>query len=281
MAESAPRDDVKPANSMHALLQASNIAFAYGDHVVLRDVSLSLDAGELVALLGPNGSGKSTLIRALLGQLSAGGEILWDGKRVSSINRRELARRVAYLPQSPTFEPQQNVLDILRLGRSPYWSAFGIESARDAQVIEDTAQMLGLNDLLHRRMDELSGGQRQRVFVGRCLVQQPAAMLLDEPSTFLDLRYQVELCNLLRRLTRGDKPLAVLMASHDVNLAASFSDRLLLLSQGVIAASGPASSVLQPELLSQAYQVRLERIPRPGKPPIILPAIEAMGGGSM
>src|SRR5213076_2350519 len=110
--------------------------------------------------------------------------------------------RVAYLPQSPATEPGQTVLDALRLGRSPYWSAFGLESPRDEQVVRSVSKRLGLDDLLSRPMDELSGGQRQRVFVGRCLVQEPTALLLDEPNTFLDLRHQVELCQLLRQLSK-------------------------------------------------------------------------------
>src|SRR3954463_485400 len=160
------------------LLQASNLSFAYGDRAVLREVSLTLNPGEIVSLLGPNGAGKTTLIRALLGHLHANGSIEWDGKSLSSWSRRELARRVAYLPQSPTFDPGQTVLEVLRLGRAAYWSAFGIESTRDVQVVDEIAALLDLRDVLDRPMDAISGGQGQRVFVGRCLAQEPAAMLL-------------------------------------------------------------------------------------------------------
>jgi iron complex transport system ATP-binding protein len=183
-----------------------------------------------------------------------------------------LARRVAYLPQSPTFSGEQSVLEVLRLGRSAYWSGFGIESARDAKVVAEVALTLGLTDLLKRSMDQLSGGQRQRVFVGRCLVQEPAAMLLDEPSTFLDLRHQVELCDLLRKLSR-EKQIGVLMASHDLNLAGQFSDRLMLLHGGKIVATGNAADVLRAELLSEVYQTPIERIERADRAPIVLPKI--------
>src|SRR5204863_2343542 len=124
-------------------------------------------------------------------------------------------------------------LEVLRLGRAAYWGAFGIESPRDAEIVREIATLLELGDLLNHRMDELSGGQRQRVFVGRCLVQEPAAMLLDEPSTFLDLRHQVELCALLKKLSR-ERNIGVLMASHDLNLAGGFCDRLMLLHDGAI-----------------------------------------------
>lgn len=257
---------------MKSLLAASNIVFGYGDRPVLREISLWLDPGELVSLLGPNGSGKSTLIRVLLGHLRGGGSIAWNDRPLAAWRLRELAKCVAYLPQSPTYEPDQSVIEVLRLGRSAYWSAFGIESARDAKVVQEVAQALALTDLLTRRVDQLSGGQRQRVFVGRCLVQEPAAMLLDEPSTFLDLRHQVELCDMLRKLSR-EKQIGILMASHDLNLAAQFSDRLMLLHDGRIAKTGNASDVLMPELLSEVYQIPIERIDRPDHPPIVLPRI--------
>ncbi len=203
---------------MSQLLQITNLSFSYGVRPILRNVELSVGSGEVVALLGPNGSGKTTLLRTVLGHLRSSGSVEWEGRGLSSWGHRELARRVAYLPQTPTFDAGQTVLDVLRLGRAAYWTAFGIESPRDAEVVESTAKLLELTELLGQPMDELSGGQRQRVLVGRCLVQEPAAMLLDEPSTFLDLRHQVELCDLLRRLSR-EKQIGVLMASHDLNLA--------------------------------------------------------------
>jgi iron complex transport system ATP-binding protein len=253
---------------MTSRLQSSANAFAYGDRPALHGIDLALAAGELVALLGPNGSGKSTLIKCLLGHLPATGAINWDGKPITSWTRRQLARRVAYLPQSPVAETGQTVLDVLRLGRSPYWSAFGLESPRDEEVVRAVSARLGLDDLLARPMEELSGGQRQRVFVGRCLVQEPAAMLLDEPSTFLDLRHQVELCQLLKQLSK-EQSMGVLMASHDLNLAAAYADRVMVLSEGAVAASGGVS-VLEPEMLSRVYGVEMVRLEGPGGAPVLL-----------
>ena len=256
------------------LLEANNLSFAYGDRAVLRDVSLQLSGREVVALLGPNGAGKSTLLRVLLGQLAGSGSIKWGERELRTWARRQLARTVAYLPQAPAAEDEQLLGDVLRAGRAPYWRAFGIESSADAAIVQDVARQLDLSELLTRPMAELSGGQRQRVFIGRCLVQQPKAMLLDEPSTFLDLRHQVELAQLLRRLAR-EHGIAVLMASHDLNLASAFADRLVVLHEGTVAAEGPPSRVLEPELLSRVYGLTLRRIDPPeGGPPVISPVIE-------
>ena len=255
---------------MNILLKAIGVSVSYGDRPALGGVELTLSAGEIVALLGPNGSGKSTLIQSLFGHLKATGDIKWFEKALPDWNRRELARKLAYLPQSPGYEPEQRVVDVLRLGRSPYWSAFGIESARDEQVVRSVANQLALADLLDRPMAELSGGQRQRVFVGRCLVQEPAALLLDEPNTYLDLKHQVELCKLLRQLAKSQS-IAVLMALHDLNLAAAFADRVVLLSDGVVAAAG-SLNVLRPDLLSSVYGLPMVRIDREGESPVFVPA---------
>ncbi|QOV89465.1 ABC transporter ATP-binding protein [Humisphaera borealis] len=237
---------------------------------MLRELSLSLAAGEIVALLGPNGSGKSTLLRCLLGQLATTtGSITWDGKPLPQWQPRALARTAAYLPQTPLWDATQTVRDALSLGRSPYWGAFGLESPRDAEVVERSAADLELTELLGRRMSALSGGQRQRVFLGRCLVQEPRAMLLDEPNTFLDLKHQVELARLLRRWAR-ERGIGVLLASHDLNLAGMFADRLVLLADGRVAAEGTVSQVLQPTLLERVYGVPMERIDREGKPPVVV-----------
>jgi iron complex transport system ATP-binding protein len=199
--------------------------------------------------------------------------VQWDGRPVEAWRKRDLAKRVAYLPQAPTSEPDHRVADVLRLGRSAYWGAFGLESPRDAQVVREVADLLNLTDLLDRPMDHLSGGQRQRVFLGRCLAQEPAALLLDEPSTFLDLRHQVDLLRLLRRLAK-DQGVGVLMASHDLNLAAATADRAVLLDAGSVAAEGPPGAVLVPETLTRVYGVPMDSVtPAGGGTPFVFPRV--------
>jgi len=256
------------------ILRAEHLRFAYRpDRPVLQDVSLWLAPGRICVLLGANGSGKSTLLRLLLGHLPASaGTIEWDGKPLRALRPMDLARLVAYLPQSPAYEPGQTVGEVLRVGRTPYLGPFGTESARDLQVVRDAADLLQLTELLDRPVDELSGGQRQRVFLGRALAQEPRAFLLDEPNTFLDLRHQANLWQLLRRLGR-ERNLAILAASHDLNLSAAFADELLLLHDGRLIAGGPPADVLRPDLLSRAYGLGIDRLDRPGKTPIVFPAV--------
>ena len=265
------------------LLDARNLGFAYGSRPVLREVALQLAAGEIVCLLGPNGSGKSTLLRVLLGALGANaGTITWSGRDLRSWHRRQLARLVAYLPQSPVAQDEQTVLEVLRTGRAPYWGAFGLESQRDVQIVSDIADRIGLADLLRRPMAELSGGQRQLVFIGRCLAQEPKAILLDEPNTYLDLKHQVQLVSLLREFSRRQQ-IAVLMASHDINLAAALSDRLVLLHGGAVAAAGAPADVLNPQLLTGVYGVPMRRIDLPSlRIPLLYPVLEiAPGAGAI
>jgi iron complex transport system ATP-binding protein len=245
------------------LLSAKDISVSYGPRQVLRSVSLDLAPGQLIAILGPNGCGKTTLLKSLLNLIPSTGSIAWNDKPLRNWSRRALARTVAYLPQSPTYDPAQTVSDILRLGRAPYWQILGLESTHDLDIIQNTAQLLDLTDLLNEPIDNLSGGQRQRIFIARCLVQEPSALLLDEPDTFLDLKHQSALYQLLRKLTR-EKNLAVIVASHDLNLAAAHADGLILLDAGAIAASGTASDVLQPDLIAKVYGIAMERIDRAG-----------------
>ena len=237
-------------------------------------VSLSVAAGEVVALIGPNGAGKSTLLNLALTGRPTGGEVAWFGKPRVDWRRRELARRVAFLPQNPQFLPGQTVADALAAGRSPWWGAFGVESKNDRAAVAEVADDLGLSDWLGRPLDTLSGGQRQRVFLGRCLTQlhgtDAGAVLLDEPDAHLDLARAAELATMTRGLADG-RGLAVLAASHDLNLAARCADRLVLLRAGRVVATGPPGEVLTEANVSAAYGVPVRRAEVEGRP-IIVPA---------
>ena len=234
------------------LLRVRDLHVALGGREVLRGVSLDAGAGEVVAVVGANGCGKTTLLRALLGRVGAAGEVRWDGRLLAGWPAGALARRVAYLPQTPRWADGQTAGEALRLGRVPHLGAFGVERPADAAAVRRVAGRLDLGGLLDRPMDRLSGGQRQRVLVGRALVQEPAAVLLDEPDTHLDLARQAELAGLLRALA-GDG-LLVVVASHDLHLAASAADRVGLIRRGTLAAGSPAE-VLTAANLSDAFGV--------------------------
>ena len=255
---------------MTPLITTQSLRFSYDVRPVINGISVTFSAGELIALLGPNGSGKSTLIQLLLGHLHGEGEVAWAGKPITQWSRRELAKQIAYLPQSPVFDPSQTVVDALAMGRAPYWAAFGIENSRDMDVVRSVSARLSLDEFAARRMGEISGGQRQRVFLGRCLVQQPRALLLDEPNTFLDLRHQMELCQLLRELTR-QQGLCIVMASHDVNLAAAHADRLIVLDNGNLAADGNSHDVLDGDLFTRVFGLAMEKIGRPAGIALMVP----------
>ncbi len=244
------------------LLEVDGLTVAYpGRPPALVGVSLRLAPAGVLAVVGPNGAGKSTLLRALLGQLAPrAGRIRWMGLDLSSWNRRRLAQRVGYLPQSPTAMPGLSVADILRLGRSPHHGLFGLDTARDHAAIEAVARDLDLVDLLSRPVETLSGGQRQRVFLARALVCDPGVLLLDEPDTFLDLRHLAALADMLKRLVTT-RSIAILIASHDLNLAAAVAGEALVLKAGGVAAAGPAREVFTPATLGPIFDAPLEGTP--------------------
>jgi iron complex transport system ATP-binding protein len=240
-------------------LTADRISVTLGSRPILGGVSVSVAAGELVALLGPNGCGKTTLLRAVAGVQACAGTLSLDGAAYDVIGPAALAKRIAYLPQSPTVPAGLRVRELLLLGRLPHRNVLGLETRRDQQIAAAVAADLELTDLLGRPLDTLSGGQRQRAFIARCLVQEPSVLLLDEPATYLDLRHQVDLLALLRRLAT-EKQLAILMASHDLNLTATHCDRMVLMDGGAVVSEGPPDTVLDPAVLQSVFGVPMKRV---------------------
>ena len=259
---------------MTSVLQMIDVAHKHrrGDPPAVEGVTLGVAAGEVVALLGPNGAGKSTLLTVARTTRPTGGVVRWFGR--DDWPRRELARRVAFLPQSPAALPGQAVADVLAAGRSPYWGPFGVESAADREAVAAVAEELDLTPLLGRPIDAISGGQRGRVFLGRCLAQvygQPsAAVLLDEPDAALDLARAADLARLVRSLA-ADRGLAVVLASHDLNLAARVADRVVLLRDGRPFAVGPPAEVLTESAVAAVYGAAVRRLTVEGRA-VLVPA---------
>ena len=226
----------------------------YGDRRVLEGVDLEVRPGELWAVLGPNGAGKSTLVRASLGLLPArSGSVSLFGRDVRTVDRRELARRVAWVPQGTDPLPDFTALEVVLMGRGPHRSRWGMSSSADVTRARAALEELGIGALAGRALGALSGGERRLVMMARALTQAPELLLLDEPTAFLDVRHQVETLALVRRRVEGG--LGVVAVLHDVNLAAAFATSVVLLSGGRVLASGDARQVLAPERLSALYGV--------------------------
>lgn len=228
-------------SSSEPALRIRGLRFAYGRRTVLDDVRLDVDRGSIVGLLGPNGSGKSTLVRVVSGVLGGyRGEVALFGREVRATPARERARRLAVVPQESSFSFPFTALEIVLMGRHPHVGGLAFESDDDVGRARAALERCGAGDLADRPIQELSSGERQRVVFARALAQEPDCLLLDEPASFLDIRHQVELYDRVRDLAEGSG-VAVLTVLHDLNLAAEYCDRIVLLREGAVLAAGPTS----------------------------------------
>jgi iron complex transport system ATP-binding protein len=230
---------------------------------VVHEVSLRVEAGEMLALIGPNGAGKSTVLRVAAGVVRpSSGTARVDGDDLGALPTRERARRVAVVPQEAPLPVGLLVREMVGLGRTPYVRLLLGPTRRDRQAVEAALVAVGISELADRRIDELSGGERQRVILARALAQEPRLLLLDEPTANLDLHHQVAMLELVRGLTR-EQGLAVVAAVHDLQLAALFCDRVILLNQGRVVSQGSPETVLRPSLLLEAFGQRVALSPHP------------------
>ncbi len=227
------------------------------------DLSLVVEPGEWVALIGPNGAGKTTTLRAFAGLVSFRGSVLLDGRSVADTPRREIARRVAVVPQKPRTPAELTVAEYVLLGRTPYLGYLASESRADRHAAERAIARLGLEAFVERSLGSLSGGELQRVVLARALAQEAPILLLDEPTSALDLGRQQQALELVDRL-RHDHGLTVVSAMHDLSLAGQYADRLLLLEQGRLAAQGSAEEVLSEATIASSYGAEVRVIHEDG-----------------
>ena len=254
------------------MLRIENLSVPYGSRHVLDNVSLEVNSGEVLALIGPNGAGKSTLVRAVSGVVPAqSGKVRTNGDDLLSMPPMQRARFLSVVPQVVYMPPAFTVWETVLMGRTPYLNFLGQVSVKDEEIVRTALQKVDALELAERRVGELSGGEQQRVLLARALAQSTPILLLDEPTTNLDLHYQISFMEIVRALAHADG-LAILIALHDLNLAARYADRVALLVSGEIKAAGTPRQVLTPELISAAYHLPVKVVPHPfADTPLVLP----------
>lgn len=254
------------------MLRAKGLTKRYGGRFALEGVDLRVEQGETVGLIGPNGSGKSTLVRLLCGEEKPDeGRIFLAGRELSAWSPRERAKQMAVLPQEALPPVSFTVEEVVKMGRHPHMRRPWM-GREDWKVVEEVLERTGLAPDRHRPVNRLSGGERQRVAIAKAMAQEPRLMILDEPTTYLDVRYQLEILDAVRRWKK--QGMSILMVLHDLNLAAQYCDRLLLLKEGKPVGEGRPSEVIRSDLIREVYGIEVIIIPHPdnGLPQVLLKA---------
>ena len=252
------------ANDYKIVLEIKNLAVAYPPKTVLNEISLTVEAGELLGVIGPNGCGKSTLVKAISGVLKpVGGTIWFENRNLLKLKASERAKLMAVVAQNPELPTAFAAAQLVMLGRTPHLGIFQEESALDWQIVQAAMEAADCWQFAQRPIGELSGGERQRVLFALALAQQPRFLLLDEPTTFLDINYQVSLMNIALAWLKAEPNRAALGVFHDLNLAAQYCQRLALITNGKILAIGSPHEVITAENIRQAYGTSVLIMPHP------------------
>ncbi len=253
-------------------LGAQNLTVAYGANTVLPDMTLSIPDNEVTVIIGPNACGKSTFLRSLARLVSpSGGQVVLDGKNLAKHPSREVARTLAILPQIQSTPDGIRVRDLVERGRIPYQSILRQWSRADDDAVARALEMTGLSDHAERYVQDLSGGQRQRAWIALCLAQDTGILLLDEPTTFLDIAHQIEVLELIRKLNR-ENGRTIAMVLHDVNLAARYADHMVALKDGQVFSSGRPEEIITEAMMVDVFDLRCKVLPDPVRnTPMIVP----------
>lgn len=234
-----------------------NLSFNYDSIRALQNISLEVNKGEILGLIGPNGSGKTTLLKCVNRKLrTVTGTVLIEDKDISRFSRKEIARNIGVVPQISSVSFPFTIFDIVLMGRYSRTKRFSKEAEKDISVVQRCLELAGIEHLSSRFITEISGGEYQKVIIARALAQEPKILLLDEPILHLDINHQIEILELIRGLTQKEK-LAVIMVLHDFNLAARFSDKLLLLEKGSVYSTGSVGDVLTAGNIEKVFQVKV------------------------
>lgn len=268
--------DAEPA-ARHVGLEAEAVSFSYGRRSLFEALSLRIDPGEMVGLIGANGSGKTTFLRIASGVLApASGAVRVAGRDVATIPPRERAKMIGVVPQESRLTFDFSALEVVLMGRAAYWGLLGFEGPRDLRAAHRAMARTGTSALAGRPIGQLSGGERQLVYVARALAQEPGLLLLDEPTAFLDIRHRLEIYAILSELNR-EEGITVALTSHDIDLAARFCRRLVLIKEGRVIADGETSEIFTAENLSSLYDTPLRVIRDPATGEML--AVPARTGG--
>jgi iron complex transport system ATP-binding protein len=239
------------------MLEIKNLNFSYGKNHVLDNINISATSGEFIAIIGPNGAGKSTLIKIADGILQAGGHmVILEERALDKISRRDLARIIAYLPQESSFTFDYTVREVVLMGRFPYIKGVWAYTKKDYQIIREMMILMEIDGFADRSFNELSGGEKQRVLIASALAQQPKIILLDEPTSALDIHHQIAIYQILKKLQK-EQNLTIIVVTHDINLAAQFCERIILMGDGKIISDGGPEEVLQFQLLQDTFGVKV------------------------
>jgi iron complex transport system ATP-binding protein len=242
---------------MENILKIENLLIAYGDKVILENISFAAKEGEFLGIIGPNGTGKSTLIKAITELIDIkGGKITINGRDNREISKRDRAKLIAVVPQEFSIDFEFNVFDIVMMGRNPHMYGKKKTGENDLDIVKEAMIMTNTWQLKDRLFNELSGGEKQRIIIARALAQQTRIILLDEPTAHLDIHHQLEILELVRML-KDKRNLAIIAVLHDINMAARFSDRLILLNEGKIVVEGTPEEVIDGKYLSKVYKMEM------------------------
>lgn len=254
------------------ILEVNNLSCRYGQFLAVREITFTVKKGEFLGIIGPNGSGKTTLLRAIDGIIQpVEGTIRLDGRSILQMDRKEIARRIAVVPEETKVVFDFTVEGIVLMGRAPWLGRFQLEGERDLEIAEHSIEATDIVHLRSRYINQLSGGEKQRVIIARALAQQTPVLLLDEPTSHLDINHQIEIFRLLKNFQKK-KNLTVLCVLHDINLAALYCDRLILLKEGEIFTQGKPAEVVTSRNIKEVYQTEVSVQPGPvtGAPTVTL-----------
>ncbi len=255
----------------HNHIKIENLNWNYGSEIVLNDLNLTIEKGKFYTILGPNGSGKTTLAKIITKSLDIPSDkVFLISEDLSKMSNKQTSKRIATVPQNTIIDFDFSVMDIVLMGRAPYIKRFQSESSYDMEIAKNAMKKTNTWQLKDKKIDQISGGERQRVIIARAITQNTEILILDEPISNIDIHHQIQLLDVLKTLNR-EKNITIITILHDLNLAAQYSDEIILLSKGEIMAKGNPQEVLTKEIINEVYNIKVDMVinPSTGKPYII------------